>query len=162
MKVGRLFVFAVLLIGVALSQQKPAPTADTPSDKKQADASKSVLKDLFEAKIKVEWEALKNKDKKAYGDLLADEYQGVETDGQGERNKLQAINEVSDTNVTNYTLWGLKVTPLNPDAAFVVYEVTIQFPPHSAVRFSRLYIGSLWVKRGGQWKELHYQETHVK
>ena len=54
------------------------------------------LKDMFEAKIKVEWEALKNKDKKAYGELLADDYQGVEVDGRGERNKIQAVNELAD------------------------------------------------------------------
>ncbi len=67
---------------------------------------------MFDAKIKAEWEALKNKDKKAYGDLLADDYQGVEVDGRGERTKIQAINELADTNVSNYTLWGLKVIPL--------------------------------------------------
>jgi hypothetical protein len=31
---------------------------------------------MFESKIKVEWEALKNKDKKSYSESLAD-YQGV-------------------------------------------------------------------------------------
>jgi len=120
------------------------------------------LKSLFESKVRAEWEALKNKDKQAYGDLLADEYEGVEVDGRGERNKIQSINEVAELNVANYTLWGLKVTPLGADAAFVVYEVTMQFPPKSQIRYSRIYIGALWVKRGGQWKELHYQETHVK
>jgi hypothetical protein len=30
------------------------------------------------------------------------------------------------------------------------------------VRYSRVYISELWVKRGGEWKDLHYQETHVK
>jgi len=122
----------------------------------------SALKATFEAKIKTEWEALKNKDKKAYGELLADEYQGVEVDGRGERNKIQAINELTDQNVFNYTLWGLKVIPLGSDATFVIYEVTMQFPPGAQIRYSRVYIGEIWVKRGGQWKELHYQETHVK
>ena len=61
-----------------------------------------------------------------------------------------------------YTLWGFKMIPLSADAAFVIYEVTEQFPPKSVVRYSRVYIGEVWVKRGGQWKELHYQETHVK
>ncbi len=117
---------------------------------------------MFDAKIKVEWEALKHKDKKAYAELLADDYEGVEIDGQGERTKIQALNELADTNVFNYTLWGLKVIPLGPDAAFVIYESTMQFPPKSAIRFSRVYITELWVKRAGQWKELHYQETHVK
>jgi uncharacterized protein (TIGR02246 family) len=120
------------------------------------------LKDLFEKKIKLEWEALKNKDKKGYAELLADDYQGVEVDGQGERTKIQAINEVERGNVYNYTLFGLKVMPLGPDAAFVIYEVTMEFPPKAQVRYSRIYVTELWTKREGQWKELHYQETHVK
>lgn len=117
---------------------------------------------MFQSKIKAEWDALKNKDKTAYGELLADDYQGVEADGRGERNKLQALNELVDGNVYNYTLWGFKLIPLGPDAVCVIYEVTLQFPPKSVVRYSRVYITELWVKRGGEWKELHYQETNVK
>ena len=155
------FLCLVGLTSLALAQQPTMPTKfgeDRPSGSPADDA----LRNMFESKIKAEWEAIKNKDKKAYGDLLADDYQGVEVDGKGERNKLQALNEMSDQNVSNYTLWGMKLIPLGPDSAFVVYESTIQFPPKSVVRFSRVYIGELWVKRGGQWKELHYQETHVK
>jgi uncharacterized protein (TIGR02246 family) len=122
----------------------------------------SGLKDMFESKIKVEWEALKNKDKKGYAELLADDYQGVEVDGRGERNKIQAVNELVEQNVANYTLWGYKLIPLGPDAALVIYESTIQFPPKAQIRYSRVYISELWVKRAGQWKELHYQETRVK
>jgi hypothetical protein len=131
--------------------------------KQQGHASdQSDLKAVFEAKVKAEWEALKNKDKKAYGDLLADDFQGVEVDGKGERTRIQAINEVAEENVSRYTLWGFKFIPLGPDAAFVIYEVTMEFPPKSVLRYSRVYISELWVKRGGEWKELHYQETHVK
>ena len=104
---------------------------------------------MFESKIKVEWEAFKNKDKKAYAELLADDYQGVEVDRQGERNKIQAINELAEQNVFSYTLWGYKMIPLGPDAAFVIYESTMQFPPKSQIRFSRVYISELWVKRCG-------------
>jgi hypothetical protein len=136
-------------------------SAAKPGDEQKA-ASETDLKDFFQAQIKAEWDALKNKDKKAYGALLADDYEGVEADNQGERTKLQAINELAATNVFNYTMWGYKLVPLGPDAAFVIYEVTMQFPPKSVVRFSRVYITELWVKRAGEWKELHYQETHVK
>jgi len=117
---------------------------------------------MFEAKIKAEWEALKNKDKNAYAELLADDYQGVEVDGKGERNKIQALSELAETNVFTYTPWGFKLIPLGPDAAFVIYESTMQFPPRSQLRLSRVYITELWVKRAGQWKELHNQETHIK
>ena len=152
----------IWLTSFALAQQPstpPKPGGSHPTSATSADGS---LKDLFESKIKAEWEALKNKDKKAYAALLADDYEGVEVDGQGERNKLQAVNEMAETNVFNYTLWGYKLIPLGPDAAFVIYEVTVQFPPKSVVRYSRVYITEVWVKRGGEWKELHYQETHVK
>jgi hypothetical protein len=157
------FVFACIagLASLAPAQQPtmPAKNVNQPSDSVSAE---SKLKDMFAAKIKAEWEALKTKDKKAYGELLADDYEGVEVDGRGERNKIQAVNELADTNVFNYTLWGLKVIPLEPDAALVIYESTMQFPPKSVIRYSRVYISEIWVKRAGQWKELHYQETHVK
>jgi len=117
---------------------------------------------MLESKIKTEWDALKAKDKKAYGSLLADDYEGVEADGRGERNKIQAVNEVAQGNVYNYTLFGFRVTPLGPDAAFVIYEVTMEFPPKTQMRYLRVYVGELWVKRAGQWQIQHYQETNVK
>jgi hypothetical protein len=150
------------LMTLALGQQ-PATSAKSGEGQPFGSVSTdSRLNDMFQAKIKAEWEAFKNKDKKAYGELLADDYQGVEVDNQGERTKIQALNELANGNVSNYTFWGFKLIPLGPDAAFVIYEVNLQFPPRSVVRFSRVYITELWVKRGGQWKELHYQETHVK
>jgi hypothetical protein len=157
---GCLVVVCLMLTTLARSQQ---PTATTESgDKDQAKAADSSLKDMFETKIKAEWEAIKNKDKKAYAEFLAEDYEGVELDGQGERTKLQALNELADSNVANYTLWGYKLIPLGADAAFAIYEVTLQFPPRSVLRFSRVYVGELWVKKSGQWRILHYQETHVK
>jgi hypothetical protein len=120
------------------------------------------LKDIFQTKVQAEWLAIKNKDKKTYAELLADDYQGVEVDGKGERTKSQALNELAAGNIFNYTLWGFKVIPLTADAALVIYESTMQFAPTAQLRYSRIYISEIWVKRGGQWKELHYQETHVK
>jgi hypothetical protein len=150
------------LTSVVLAQQPKAPAKTAESQPQASVSADSKLKELFEAKIKVEWEALKHKDKKAYAELLADDYQGVEVDGRGERNKIQAIDEVAQTNVYNYTLQGFKLIPLGTDAALVIYEVTMEFPPKSVVRHSRVYISALWVKRAGQWKEVHYQETNVK
>src|SRR5579864_880923 len=153
--------FAGLTV-LTLAQEPAAPAKSGESSQFGSVSADPGLKAMFEARIKAEWEALKNKDKKAYAEMLADDYQGVEVDGKGERNKMQALNEMAEGNVFNYTLWGYKLIPLGSDAAFVIYEVTLQFPPKSVVRFSRVYITELWVKRAGQWKELHYQETHVK
>jgi len=150
------------LLSLALTQQPTMPTKFGEGHQTGTASTDSGMNDMFEAKIKAEWEALKHKDKKAYAELLADDYEGVEIDGRGERTKIQALNELANTNVFNYTLWGLKVIPLGQDAAFVTYESTMQFPPKSVIRLSRVYITELWMKRAGQWKEVHYQETHVK
>lgn len=147
---------SLVLCSHAQSVPKKAPTEFAKSP------DTSTPEGMFQAKIKAEWEALKAKDRKAYGDLLADDYEGVEVDGRGERDKIQAISEIAEGNIADYTLWGFKLNPLGADAALVTYEVTMQFPPKSVVRFSRVYITELWVKRAGEWKELHYQETHVK
>ena len=161
---------AGLATTIAAQEAQPPmqPTMPTAfgQEKKSGNAAADALREMFETKIKAEWEAIKNKDKKAYGELLADDYQGVEVDGKGERTKLQAIDELTFQNVANYTLWGFKMIPLGPesapDGALVIYESTMQFPPKSQVRFSRVYISELWMKRAGQWKLVHYQETHVK
>ena len=168
-----LFLFACLAgLAAAACAQQPAlqqpelqqPAMPTEFGKEQpaANSADSRLREIFETNIKSEWEALKNKDKKAYGELLADDYEGVEVDGKGERTKAQSLNELVATNIYSYNLWGFKLIPLGTDAALAIYESTIQFPPKSQVRFSRVYISELWMKRAGQWKEVHYQETHVK
>jgi len=151
-----------LCLPLFILAQRPADQKTIPPAPVQPKNTDDRLKSVFEAKVKAEWDALKNKDKRAYGDLLADDYQGVEIDGQGERNKTQAITELAASNVFDYTLWGLKVIPLGSDAALVIYESTMLFPPKSVLRYSRVYIAEIWVKRDGEWKELHYQETHVK
>ncbi|MGA3194046.1 MAG: nuclear transport factor 2 family protein [Terriglobales bacterium] len=158
-------VFIVSLACLGVAQQPPekmVAEAATPRDGSSDPSSRTKLKEMFESKVRAEWDALKKKDAKAYGELLADDYEGVEVDGQGERTKSQAISEVASGNVFDYTLWGFKLVSSTPDTAFVVFEITMQFPPRSVVRYSRVYIGELWVKRNGEWKDLHYQETHVK
>jgi hypothetical protein len=157
-------IMALSVISLAVisrAQQPTMPTQFGESTHSGPVSTDPKSKEMWESKIKAEWEAIKNKDKKSYADLLADDYQGVEVDGRGERNKVQAINELVADNVFTYTLWGFKLIPLE-DAAFLTYEVTMQFPPKAQVRYSRVYITELWMKRAGQWKEVHYQETHVK
>jgi len=135
--------------GAAITQTpKPTTTAD--------------LTNLLDAKIKAEWEAIKKKDGNALGNLLDEEYVAVEADGSGERYKWQILRELERSAVTDSTLSFLKVTPLCADAAFVRYEAFLKFPPQSLVKFEKILIGEIWVRRKGDWKSLHYQETRVK
>jgi hypothetical protein len=167
----RAFIFAFVAAVMAFAsaqqvatppQQTSAPTSFSEDLQAPAISDEAKLKRTFEENIESEWSAIKKRDKKAYGDLLADDYEGVEVDGKGERTKIQATSELVDSNIANYTLWGFKLIPLCPDANLSIYEVTMQFPPKSEVRYARVYITELWMKRGGEWKIVHSQETHVK
>jgi hypothetical protein len=122
----------------------------------------SDLQQVLESKIKAEWEALKTRNKKTYGDLLADDFVAVEDDGNGERNKIQAIAEIDRSNIFNYSMSFFNSAPLAPDAAFVRYEITMEFPPKAVFRYKRIYVTEIWLMREGQWKARHYQETRVK
>ena len=116
---------AVFMWGGFVFGQQPQGATSQPS-KSTASAD---LTNLFDAKIKAEWQAIKSKDQKAYGDLLTDDYVAVEADGGGERYKWKALSELQASAVSDYTLSFLKVTTLCPDAAVVRYEVFIRFPP---------------------------------
>jgi hypothetical protein len=148
---------AFALGGFVSGQESQGGTSQPAKSTAQAD-----LTNLLDAKIKAEWQAVKSKDQKAYGELLTDDYVAVEADGGGERYKWKALSELQQSTVADYTLSFLKVTPLCADAAFVRYEVFIKFPPKSAVPFEKILVAEIWVKRDGQWKALHYQETRVK
>ena len=145
---------ALVLGGLVFGQQPPSPPAKA--------SAPDELTNLLDARIKAEWQAIKGKDQKGYGDLLADEFVAVEADGNGERYKWKALSELQQSAVNDFTLSFLKVTSLCADVAFARYEVFIKFPPNSTVRFEKLLVGEVWVKRDGQWKALHYQETRVK
>lgn len=149
----------ILLASAILPQQQIRIVAQT---KESSPAAAPVLSDILQSKVKAEWDAWKRKDKSAYGELLMDDFAAVEDDGNGERNKIQAMNEVSASNIQSYSLAFFKCLAPSPDSAFVSYEITMEFPVRSVNRFKRSLIGELWLKRAGQWKARHYQETHVR
>jgi hypothetical protein len=152
------WVCATLLAGGFAFAQEPQGT-EKPSAKP---AGSQELTNMLDGRIKAEWQAIKDKDQKALGDLLTEEYVGVEADAQGERYKWKALSELQQSNVADFTLSFLKVTPLCADVVFARYEVFIKFPVKSGVPFEKVLVGEIWVKREGQWKSMHYQETRVK
>lgn len=143
-------------------------TRQSPSSKtsqalpSQEEPAATKLKTLLQSNITAEWEAFKRKDKKAYSDLLADDFVGVEDDGQGQRTKAAAVSEIDRSVVSDYRLFAVTVVPLGSNSALVTYEITLQFPPTAVVRFKRVLVSEIWIKHAGHWKERYYQETHVR
>jgi len=155
---GRHILQTVVLIGCfscALPQPSRGATSDNVSGQK--------LEALLAANVKAEWDAFKNRNKKAYSELLTDDFVAVEDDGEGTRNRYKATNEIDNSNISNYDQRFFKVFPLSPNVALVTYELTFVFPPRAQVRFKRVFISEIWLKQqDGQWKLRQYQETSVK
>jgi len=146
----------------AFAQQPAAAkknSASLPSENATADPQ---LATILEAKVRAAWASFMKKDKDAYAQFLTDDFQAVESDGDGERPKLHVLREVEHCMYTDYLLQMFQVQPLGPNYAFVTYESSMQFPKNSALRFRRVFIGELWTKRDGQWKMMRYQETMVR
>jgi uncharacterized protein (TIGR02246 family) len=149
----------------ALAQQPEQPAA---ADKTaQSTQSKNVtaqtkLADMLEAKVRAAWAAFKKRDKNAYAAFLTDDFQAVESDGDGERAKLNILREVEHSMYTDYVLQLFQVQQLGEHYAFVTYESSMQFPKSPAQRFRRVFIGELWTDRDGEWKMMRYQETFVR
>jgi hypothetical protein len=161
-RAGRVFM-ALLMTSLVVAQQ-PSPSPSPAGQSKPPDqaSTRSPLEKLMEGNVKTEWEAFKNKDKKAYSDLLADDFTAIEDDSQGMRDKNKAAAEIDNSVVASYNMFALRVLPLDPNAALVTYELTMLFPPKAQVRFKRVLISELWLKRDGQWKMRYYQETRVR
>jgi len=157
---GVVALLTLALIGPSCAQQSTSQPA-APSQAAVAPAQ-AQLKDLLEANVRAEWEAFKTKDRKAYGDLLAEDFVAVETDGEGARNKIHALNELDRSPLRTYTLHNFKLITACPTAAVVTYELTMEFPPKSTVRFLRVWASELWLNREGHWQARYYQETRVK
>ena len=122
----------------------------------------SELGKRLETKVHAAWDAFMRRDKAAYGQLLWDDCQSVENDGQGERAKFQVLNEVEHGNLNNFMIQFFYVQELGPDYAYVTYENTMRFPKTAIVKYRRVFIGELWARRIGEWRMLRYQETGVR
>jgi hypothetical protein len=140
------------------------PAVDKPAVPVQSKdaAPQTKLAALLEAKVHDAWGAFKRKDKAAYAKFLTDDFQAVESDGEGERTRLHVLGEVEHCMYTDFLLQFFQVQPLGPDYAFVTYESSMQFPKSSALRFRRVFIGELWTRQGADWKMMRYQETLVR
>jgi uncharacterized protein (TIGR02246 family) len=146
----------------ALAQRPAAADKAAQTAPSQNKTSQPNLAGMLEAKVRAAWAAFKNKDKGGYAEFLTDDFQAVESDGDGERPKSHILREVEHSQYTDYLLQLFQVQPLGANYAVVTYESTIQFPQGSATRYRRVFIAEIWTRRDGQWKMMRYQETPVR
>jgi len=104
------------------------------------------------------WEAWTHSDNAALEKLWASDYQ--EIDGDGLRNKRQALAaNVGDT-ITEYSLKNMKIVNPKPGVALLTYEVTYTISENGKLQPQKhSYISSLYVRRGSLWRQVFAQES---
>jgi uncharacterized protein (TIGR02246 family) len=153
-------VFALLCL--VFAQRSAGGEESAQSSPSSNATAEPQIGDVLETNVRAAWRAFKNKDKEGYAKFLADNFQAVEADGDGERPASRILREVEHSMYTDYLLQLFQVQQLGPNFAFVTYESTMQFPQGPAARYRRVFIGELWIRQDGQWKMMRYQETPVR
>ena len=126
-----------------------------------ATTGNSATTDAITAKEKQIWDALKNKNHEAFGNMLASDFVYVSSDVVAD--KAGTINGLKEFAPTEITLSDWKTVLLDEDAAVVTYTVDAkgtsggQPLPPGALRAS-----SAWVKRGAEWVAVYHQDAPVE
>ncbi len=154
----------VLLLAVAMTAPLHAQTSkpDKSADKAGSKSSGG-LQSTLEKMERDGWEAYKNRDKKTLGDMVTDDYVAALADGQGPHDKQSALASADQVTVNKYSLSNFKLKTLGPDTALMTYDADATLSVGKGQpQTSKLYVIDLYVKRAGQWKSMHYQETEHK
>lgn len=113
------------------------------------------------AKEKAIWDAIKNKDYDAFGNMLAEDQ--IEVTGEAVYDKTGSIASVKKFEPTEVTFSDWKFMSLDKDSYVVTYTANMKGKydgkelPSGAGRCS-----SAWVNRGGKWLAIYHQECPVK
>jgi RNA polymerase sigma factor (sigma-70 family) len=141
-----------------IQAQSPRPDSSRASYRKRDEGN---LKETVLALQKRIWEANAQQDVAAMKNLLADDFAGLDKNGNP-FNKGDELRYVSEWCEFDHSVKEAKVVLLSDKSAIVIYEVHYKVRPSKSqeVRYteSRQGIGA-WAKRNGQWwyvfKELH-------
>jgi uncharacterized protein (TIGR02246 family) len=128
----------------------------------QAPKQASSFASSLESKIRQAWQDWKDKKKDAFAAILTDDVVEVEADGKGPRGKQATLADLQSVNIQKFALSDFKFTPLGDTAALETYKAVADIGPAGKAKQYTLAVTEVWVKRGNDWKLLHYQETEMK
>jgi hypothetical protein len=113
------------------------------------------------ANEKAIWDAIKNKDYEAFGNMLATDQ--LEVTGEGVMDKAGTLTGVKDFEPSDVNLSDWKFLAIDNDAYLITYTANVKgkykgrdFPAESA------RASSAWVNRDGKWLAFYHQESRVK
>ncbi len=142
-------VLLVVAAAVNLSQTE---------DKKSAAVDASVKEALITLE-KQGWEAWKNRDSKFVQNNMPED--GISVTAAGFEDKAAMVKSVSssDCEIKSYSLDNINVKMLDPNTAILMFKGNQAGTCKGKAIPAAVWASSIYVKRGGKWVNVFYQET---
>ena len=103
-------------------------------------------------------EAQKTKNTEFLKRTLTDDFRMVGSEGRL-HDKEEFVGDAGDGQLRDYTVYNLRVLPVDDNAALVTYDGIIHMPEGDTDMAPRYqHFSDLWVKQGDQWK-LRFQQA---
>src|SRR5579863_7883598 len=109
---------------------------------------------------KATWEQLKQKHYSAFGELLADNYVGI--DNTGISNRADLLKAMPDLHLRGYSIEDVRVMQVASGVALITYKITLDGSYQGKELKRPIYAASVWVKHGAQWLQTFNQETEAQ
>jgi hypothetical protein len=147
------------IASLALASLLPAQSAQPAAQSAQPD--KVALKEILADLEKRSWEAWKNHDGKFFEGFLSDDH--VEVGFGGPTNKATVVTGVASPtcNVKSYTVDKFELTLLETNTALLTYHAAQDTTCGGKAVPSPVWVSSLYIKRGGRWLNVLYQQTQT-
>ena len=143
-------IVLVLLAAAGVLPGQPAPD-DAPA-----------RKDSLVALEKQSWEAWKNRDGKFFEGFLSDDHVEIGFGGRTDKKTVVAGVGSPACVVKSYTVDRFDLKVLGPDTALLTYYADQDTTCGGNPVPSPVWVGSLYVRRGGRWWNAAYQQTQTK
>ncbi|MEP6787081.1 MAG: nuclear transport factor 2 family protein [Acidobacteriota bacterium] len=111
---------------------------------------------------KQSWEAWKKRDGKFFETFLSDDHVEVGFGGVANKSSVVAFVGSPVCVVKSYELEGFNVSRINDAAALVTYHAAQDTNCNGSHVPSPVWVSSLYVKRGGRWYNVFYQQTQAE
>lgn len=118
------------------------------------------VENSLKAKEQAGWQAFKDKDPKAFQDMIPDDVVNI-ADGTMDRGKPAILKEISSgtCTVNSFSLSDFAFQWIDKDAVMMTYTATQDVSCSGKKQPGKVIASSLWVKKGGKWISPFHQET---
>jgi len=160
MRIGILWALTLALLSLSALGfvQATKGTKATEAGERAAKGTKAEEEKLISLE-KRDWEVTKKKDWKSLDKLLSPDFVWIDDSGViAGRNDF--VRYFANLDLTDYTMEDVKVTLFNSNVALVTYKVTEKGSFKGEQLPSKpYYVGSGYLKRGGEWVNIYTQTT---